>query len=459
MHVLAPGLTSRAMSWCLSKRITICSIWMSAIWSMCSRWRRLKTTVSSMRFINSGLRFFRTTSMMDSLTDDSLPFRWLGNSDLICVPMFEVMTTITFEKSTWRPWESVNLPSSKSCNNRFHTSGSAFSNSSSRITWNGRLRMASVSTPPFSCPTYPGGDLINRETVCFPPNSDMSIRVIAFWSSKRNSASALHSSVFPTPDGPAQRKLPRVRSRACNPVRDNRTQFNTAVNAWSWPTTRLRSSSSMSSNFLNSFPVIFDTGIPVARATIVAMALASTASAGNRLFLMLGALSRSLSSSLSRSSSSCCRSGIVECKSSPAFLKSPLDRASSISRCNFANFSFSCFTRLRELRSSCHTVVSFCTRSSNSLTSDSTDSRRLIESLSSSPRSALASIRFVMRSRSTFHKTSGLDSCSSRSLLHASSTKSMDLSGWNRSLMYRSLISAAATSASSLMRIPAWCSS
>mmetsp|Transcript_9242 Transcript_9242/g.27531 ORF Transcript_9242/g.27531 Transcript_9242/m.27531 type:complete len:207 (+) Transcript_9242:1332-1952(+) len=206
----------------------------------------------------------------------------------------------------------------------------------------------------------------------------------------------------------------------------------------------------MRSSFLDSFPVIFETGIPVARATIVAMALASTASFKSRLCLV-----SVLSSSSSLSSSSCCRPGIVECKSSPAFAKSPLDRATSISRFAAANSSLRSLTRLRDFLSACHMLVSFCARSDNSSTSAATISRRFIDSFSSSPLSALISICFVMRSRSTFHRTSGLDSCSSRRRLHASSTRSMDLSGWNRSVMYRSLISAAATRASSLIRIPA----
>ena len=44
--------------------------------------------------------------------------------------------------------------------------------------------------------------------MCFSMNSLMSRRVIACSSSKRNCASALASSVFPTPLGPRKRKLP-----------------------------------------------------------------------------------------------------------------------------------------------------------------------------------------------------------------------------------------------------------
>mmetsp|Transcript_30244 Transcript_30244/g.73566 ORF Transcript_30244/g.73566 Transcript_30244/m.73566 type:complete len:220 (+) Transcript_30244:2883-3542(+) len=218
--------------------------------------------------------------------------------------------------------------------------------------------------------------------------------------------------------------------------------------------TRSRNLSSIWSNFFDSFPDNFETGIPVALDTIVAIASASTASCNNRFFFVL---SRSTCSSCSSSlSSSSCNFGIVACSNSPALPKSPLARATSISRLACANSSFKSLTRVNDRRSSCHVSVSFLTRSSSSSTSCSTTSRRLIDSRSSSPFRALNSICFVIRSRSTFHSTSGFDSCSNRNREHASSTRSIDLSGWNRSVMYRSLNSAAATNASSLIRIPAW---
>src|SRR5678815_6115752 len=55
----------------------------------------------------------------------------------------------------------------------FHTSGCAFSTSSRRITEYGRLRTLSVSCPPSSYPTYPGGAPIRRDTECFSMYSDI----------------------------------------------------------------------------------------------------------------------------------------------------------------------------------------------------------------------------------------------------------------------------------------------
>jgi hypothetical protein len=66
------------------------------------------------------------------------------------LPMLLVMITTVFLKSTVRPCESVSRPSSSTWSRTLNTSGCAFSISSSRITWYGRRRTASVSWPPSS---------------------------------------------------------------------------------------------------------------------------------------------------------------------------------------------------------------------------------------------------------------------------------------------------------------------
>ena len=65
-------------------------------------------------------------------------------------PMFDVMITIVFRKSTRRPWASVSFPSSRIWSRMLNTSGCAFSISSSRSTEYGLRRTASVSWPPSS---------------------------------------------------------------------------------------------------------------------------------------------------------------------------------------------------------------------------------------------------------------------------------------------------------------------
>ena len=109
-------------------------------------------------------------------------------------------------------------------------------------------------------------------------NSLMSMRTIARSSSNRNAASALVSSVLPTPVGPRNRKLPIGRFGSCNPARARRTALATARNASSWPTTRLRSSSSMRSSLARSPSSILSTGMPVQRETTAAMLSSVTAS-------------------------------------------------------------------------------------------------------------------------------------------------------------------------------------
>ncbi|MNS68099.1 hypothetical protein D3C72_1013670 [compost metagenome] len=65
------------------------------------------------------------------------------------------------------------------------------------------------------------------------------MRTMASWVSNRNSASALHSSVLPTPVGPRNRKEPMGRFGSDSPARERRMALETASTASSWPITRL----------------------------------------------------------------------------------------------------------------------------------------------------------------------------------------------------------------------------
>ncbi|MCY1187506.1 hypothetical protein D9M73_284960 [compost metagenome] len=91
----------------------------------------------------------------------------------------------------------------------------------------------------------------------------MSIRTMASSVSNRNSASALHSSVLPTPVGPRKRNEPLGRFGSARPARERRTALETATTASFWPMTRRCRSSSMRSSFSRSPSSIFATGIPV----------------------------------------------------------------------------------------------------------------------------------------------------------------------------------------------------
>ena len=104
--------------------------WRSTILAISARVSWWKSTISSSRFTNSGLKVACTPSTPPGT--------------------FEVMITTVFLKSTVRPWPSVRRPSSSSCSSTLKTSGWAFSISSSSTTEYGRRRTASVSWPPSS---------------------------------------------------------------------------------------------------------------------------------------------------------------------------------------------------------------------------------------------------------------------------------------------------------------------
>jgi hypothetical protein len=130
----------------------------------------------------------------------------------------------------------------------------------------------------------------------------MSIRTMARSSSKRKSASALASSVLPTPVGPRNRNEPVGRLGSLMPARARRTASDTAVTALDWPISRLPSSSSMWSSFWLSPWSMRPAGMPVHAAMTSAMSLAVTSSATIRADLSATAASASAASFSSRSS-------------------------------------------------------------------------------------------------------------------------------------------------------------
>ena len=138
------------------------------------------------------------------------------------------------------------------------------------------VRTASVSWPPSSKPTYPGGEPTSRETVCFSMYSDMSKRIMAFSSPNMASAKALHSSVLPTPVGPRKMKEPMGRFLSFKPTRPRRIALAMALTASSWPMTRWCKVSSRRSSRLLSSSVSWDTGTPVHMETMSAMSVGTT---------------------------------------------------------------------------------------------------------------------------------------------------------------------------------------
>src|SRR5947199_118232 len=93
--------------------------------------------------------------------------------------------------------------------------------------------------------------------------SDMSMRTSALSSSNRNSASALVSSVLPTPVGPRNRNDPSGRFGSWSPARARRTAADTAFTASSSPMTRAPITCAIWSSFSRPPSIIRSTGIPV----------------------------------------------------------------------------------------------------------------------------------------------------------------------------------------------------
>ena len=112
--------------------------------------------------------------------------------------------------------------------------------------------------------------------MCFSMYSDMSSWISASSSPNRNSASALDSSVFPTPEGPRKMNEPAGRRGSFSPDRVRRMARDTAEIASFWVTMRLWSSSSMRSSFSVSSSVSLKTGMPVQMDRTSAISSSST---------------------------------------------------------------------------------------------------------------------------------------------------------------------------------------
>ena len=187
-----------------------------------------------------------------------------------------VIIIIVFLKSITLPVESVICPSSSTCKSILNTSGWAFSTSSKRITEYGFLLTFSLSCPPSSYPTYPGGEPISFDTVCFSINSDISTLIREFSVPNIASASAFESSVLPTPVGPKNRNEPIGLLGSLSPTLPLRIALATAVTASSCPITLLCRVSSSFIRRSDSACAILCTGIFVHVDTTEAISSSST---------------------------------------------------------------------------------------------------------------------------------------------------------------------------------------
>ena len=255
----------------------------------------------------------------------------------------------------------------------------------------------------------------------------MSIRTIFASLSNKHSARLFASSVLPTPVGPIKRNEPIGLVGSLMPALERIIASATFVTPSSCPITLLWSSSSRCSVLFLSDSVNLATGIPVQREIICAISSSETLSCTIRWSLVLAAFSAS--------SINCCNRGSSPYSSSDARSKSPLFFAisiwlfaSSISVFNWwilstAAFSLSQRAFLTE-KSSCSSLNSFCS-----------SVRRPLLKLSVSFFSAASSICSCIIFRWVSSSSVGSESSSVLISAHASSTKSIALSGRKRSVM------------------------
>ena len=186
-----------------------------------------------------------------------------------------------------------------------------------------------------------------------------------------NSASALASSVLPTPVGPRKRKVPIGRSGSARPARERRSAVATASIASSWPTTRSWRRSSMCRSFSVSPSSKRLTGMPVQRATTSPTSSASTSSLRNT-----GPSVSVSRSAASRSASSFSSSGMSRYCSSAARSRFDSRWARSTSMRACSRRSFSSETPWMASFSRCHCSFIDADRSLSSSSSCSSASRR-----------------------------------------------------------------------------------
>ena len=214
------------------------------------------------------------------------------------------------------------------------TSLCAFSISSNNTILYGFLLTASVSCPPSSYPTYPGGAPTSLDTLNASIYSLMSILTICLSSSNSSSASVFATSVFPTPVGPRNINEPIGLFGSFIPARALIIASLTSVSALSCPFTLFIMLFLRFNNFSFSPPTSFFTGIFVHFDIISAIFSSSTVS-----------LNICDSSTFLKFSNSFSSLGIVPCRSIAASSRSYLFSACSSLNLAVSNSSFFLFIK------------------------------------------------------------------------------------------------------------------
>ena len=257
--------------------------------------------------------------------------------------------------------------------------------------------------------------------------SDISIRTILRSSSNNAWATALASSVFPTPVGPKNRKEPIGRSGSWMPARERIIASATFRTASSWPITLWCSVLSRCSNFSRSPSIRRVTGMPVQRPTMRAISSSVTLSRSSVAFWVLP---------FSSKFASCfCSSGSLPYFNAAALSRSYSRSASSIwdPTCSISSRSF-CTCPIDVFSFSQRAFISWnCSRISVSsfwISAKCSADKRLFSFFN-----AASSISCCIIFREISSNSAGIESISVRMVAQASSTRSMALSGKNRSVI------------------------
>ena len=258
-------------------------------------------------------------------------------------------------------------------------------------------------------------------------NSDMSMRTIASSVSNRNSASALHSSVLPTPVGPRNRKEPLGRRGSDRPARERRIALATMLQ-------RLRlAHDALGQRLLHAQQLVLlalehlgdrDAG-PLG--DHLGDLLLGDAVAHERGSLLLGGLRHDELLLQFRDLA------VLQLRHARKVIAAPARVSSSSLSFSISSLTEAapCMVAFSAFQTSSRSAYSFSSWRSVS----SSVARRFLEASSSSLRSATCSILSWMMRRSSLSMTSGLESISMRMRAPASSMRSMALSGSCRSAM------------------------
>ena len=289
MCSLAACVISSVIPWAVSWSRTRSSI-RSTIWAISSTVRLRNTTVASIRLRNSGRKFCLSSAWTFSFIRSyeagarvsvGVALDPEAEAELVwscfAAPRFEVMMMIVLRKSTRRPLASVRCPSSRIWRRMLNTSGvrllDLVEQDHARSSCGGRPRSAGR---PRRTRRSLAGAPTRRLTLWRSMNSLMSILMSASSEPNMNSASALASSVFPTPVGPRKMNEPIGRLGSLRPARARRTARETVSIASSWPMTRPWRTSSILSRRSDSSCAMRVTGMPVHIATTWAISSSST---------------------------------------------------------------------------------------------------------------------------------------------------------------------------------------